>query len=1003
LSSTVQGTAQGGERLAGGLYFPNVLHTGGGSGDTLVGGHTADQLHDDGAAVTLVGGAGNDQYFISGDDDLVVELPGGGIDWAFARGRAVVVLGAGMDNLVLIDGNEAYGNALGNHLVGNAGDNVLAGDVEVDTERWLHLVRDTLEGGAGNDLYFVTSDADQIVERADEGHDTVVVRALRFEDDGWYTLAEHVESLLLEAGSVGRVRIEGNGLPNLLQGGAGNDTLIGGTGRDTLVGMGGGDEYSVDDPDDQIIEAADGGYDGVASRAATYALPAHVENLGLLDGALVGIGNDLRNWIKANTPGDRRLEGGAGNDTLVGFRGDDTYVGGAGNDEIDDRASYGTAVYEGPRSQYTLSYGADHAVTVQGAEGTDRLLDVNRIRFADGDLVLDHRTRATLSILAESGEGQTTLRAQLPDLEDRDGIASVSYRWTNDHREVGLSETLVVQLIPGQVYLMGVLVTVVDLNGHATSFGVQHYWREPPLSTDPPEPYPQEAQLQSIDVLPGDAQEQWVVMRFDRPVQVVSYDGRVGVWLSPSGNGDSLFIGGPFVVREGNTIVLRVPAGFLEPGARIELYSGDLRYLDWGRGAWFDVPDPTMPAPTVPVLDPQFMPSQDSLWRGATLYFLKPIQRGQGDIVLKTADGEVVARMDVQGGDVQVRGILAELHWPDGVVRAGMRYLIAWDEGVLLDATSQEGPAQSVPVRSSALYQSTESSGNLLFGTALIDAFAGSFDNDTFVGGQEDDKLEGSLGIDTAVYFGNRKDYSVAWLSDPRDLADRPWSPQVHGVTDHIAGRDGADRLEDMERLHFEDYRVDLTMRSWASMDPKQVKLLQELYVAFFNRIPEAAGMQHWLAELVAGTSLDAIAERFHEAGIAFGVFEEGMTHDTFIAALYTNVLGRGPESGTVPTDAEIGFWRGLLEAGSHARGGIVLKMLQDVHAAFEDHPTYGFVERLLDHKAALAQYYAVEQGLGRHTEAQDIAFGRQLAALVTPDGFAQALALIGIDGSGSA
>ncbi|HSV44901.1 MAG TPA: hypothetical protein VLJ58_03830 [Ramlibacter sp.] len=57
----------------------------------------------------------------------------------------------------------------------------------------------------------------------------------------------------------------------------------------------------------------------------------------------------------------------------------------------------------------------------------------------------------------------------------------------------------------------------------------------------------------------------------------------------------------------------------------------------------------------------------------------------------------------------------------------------------------------------------------------------------------------------------------------------------------------------------------------------------------------------------------------------------------------------------------------------------------------------------LLDNKAALAQYYAVEQGLGRHTQAEDIAFGRELAALVTAEGITAAIALVGIENDAAA
>ncbi len=128
-----------------------------------------------------------------------------------------------------------------------------------------------------------------------------------------------------------------------------------------------------------------------------------------------------------------------------------------------------------------------------------------------------------------------------------------------------------------------------------------------------------------------------------------------------------------------------------------------------------------------------------------------------------------------------------------------------------------------------------------------------------------------------------------------------------------------------------------------------------------------------------------------------YGLFAANESSADFIGRLYGNVLGRDADSGSAPSAPEIAYWQQQLDTGAHTRGTLVLQMLDDVHRFFEDDEAYGWVERLLQHKGELAHWYAVEQGLGKHTPQEDIAFGRELAALVTPEGIGAAIELVGV------
>src|SRR5262249_30080771 len=138
---------------------------------------------------------------------------------------------------------------------------------------------DKMIGGAGGDIYYVDNVADQVIEAANGGIDTVITTLTN------YTLAANVE--MLQMTSSGTVTATGNSLNNAiyaqgtasatLDGGAGDDTLsgglgddklIGGAGNDILYGNGGNDvmiggagddTYYVINAGVQVIEAAGGG------------------------------------------------------------------------------------------------------------------------------------------------------------------------------------------------------------------------------------------------------------------------------------------------------------------------------------------------------------------------------------------------------------------------------------------------------------------------------------------------------------------------------------------------------------------------------------------------------------------------------------------------------------------------------------------------------------------------------------------------------------------------
>jgi Ca2+-binding RTX toxin-like protein len=131
--------------------------------------------------------------------------------------------GAGNDTLIGGDGRDT--------LQGNAGDDILDGKQGAD-QLW---------GGIGNDLYIVDSQADVIVEFANQGYD-VVFSSADFNVQG--ASIEEVQLIGTAQKATGgnfADKLIGNDHDNTLLGNWGRDTLIGGLGNDTLNGGGDAD------------------------------------------------------------------------------------------------------------------------------------------------------------------------------------------------------------------------------------------------------------------------------------------------------------------------------------------------------------------------------------------------------------------------------------------------------------------------------------------------------------------------------------------------------------------------------------------------------------------------------------------------------------------------------------------------------------------------------------------------------------------------------------------
>ncbi|WP_439817202.1 beta strand repeat-containing protein [Zavarzinia sp. CC-PAN008] len=341
----------------------NLNATGNSFANTLTG--TAGNNVLDGAAGAdlMIGGSGNDTYVVDNAGDRIIEVANGGVDQVRTTASTTLGSGAEVEVITLLGGGNlnVTGSNTANTIVGNGGANVLLGlagadlilgnggndtlDGGADADTLFgHAGNDTLVGGtgvdtmfggSGNDVYQVDNPADLVGEAANGGIDTVRASAS-------FSLANkaQVEHIVL-LGSA-NLNATGNALANSLTGNTGNNVLDGGTGADVMAGGLGSDSYIVDSAGDRVVEAANGGTDGISTTLSYTLAGLQVENLKLLGtGNLNATGNSFANILTGNA-GNKVLNGMAGTDRMFGGKGDDTYIVDNASDQVGEAANEGT-------------------------------------------------------------------------------------------------------------------------------------------------------------------------------------------------------------------------------------------------------------------------------------------------------------------------------------------------------------------------------------------------------------------------------------------------------------------------------------------------------------------------------------------------------------------------------------------------------------------------------------------------------------------------------------
>jgi serralysin len=313
---------------------------------------------------------------------------------------------------------------LGNDtLYGGLGDDILTGGAGTDR----------LYGGDGDDTFVVSGmDAQSDTHAGGDGTDKILVNGAGdltlaafnatsssieiWEGNGFRVLGTSggntlnfsgltaLSDLLSVDGGAGNDTITGSQFDDDLRGGLGNDTLYGGAGADILTGGAGADKLYGEDGDDTfVVSGIDAQTDTLAGGDGTDTLlvtgannltlanfDAGISSIEVWQGnglALVGTtaANSFNLSGLNSVIGLAFVDGGSGNDTIVGSAFVDDLRGGSGNDLInggggDDRIEGGAGV-----DTVTGGDGADRFVFAHsGSTNRDVILDYD---FAEGDII----------------------------------------------------------------------------------------------------------------------------------------------------------------------------------------------------------------------------------------------------------------------------------------------------------------------------------------------------------------------------------------------------------------------------------------------------------------------------------------------------------------------------------------------------------------------------------------------------------------------------------------
>lgn len=280
------------------------------------------------------------------------------------------------------------------------------------------------------------------------------------------------------------------------------------------------------------------------------------------------------------------------------------------------------------------------------------------------------------------------------------------------------------------------------------------------------------------------------------------------------------------------------------------------------------------------------------------------------------------------------------------------------------------------------------SGSDAIIGSPGDDYLHGYGGNDILGGGRGNDYINGGDGKDVALFSGPRSNYSITNTQSGIVVADK-------------RGSDGVDLLVAVEHMAFSDFAYNLTIASKAASVPEvALKGIVDLYIAYFNRIPEADGLGYWIDQYKAGMSLDVMAKQFYADAITLGHitgYSHSMPLRDYIVMSYQNVLGR---TGDLVPAADVDWWVNEISSGRASRDNLPARFISDSRIVANDpsqSQKWGWMKDYLDNRVEVGVLHAVTYGMDYLTQADAHSRTVAITKLITPGGIDAAVAMIGV------
>lgn len=235
-------------------------------------------------------------------------------------------------------------------------------------------------------------------------------------------------------------------------------------------------------------------------------------------------------------------------------------------------------------------------------------------------------------------------------------------------------------------------------------------------------------------------------------------------------------------------------------------------------------------------------------------------------------------------------------------------------------------------------------SADTITGTDAADSITGLAGDDSISGAGGADTLLGGAGIDTARFSGTSAEYTLGFDRVNRQIT----------ITDTRAGRDGIDRLLDVETLQFTNKSVGVASQEHSSF----ADLPPELYQFFIVAFDAAPGVEYMgqIAEAYRnGASVRQIVDAFVSKSQFTDVYPTSLSNRQLAEKLVTNIVGNSASDtskGRAVSDIVDAMANGLTV------GGVVFAVFGNLAKKPLQGDEWSGTARQFLNQIAVAQYY---------------------------------------------